>query len=125
MGFVAFPEGVFTQQSFLAIVTSHRYRNIKPDAPSEVKLRDVVTTGQVTPSPRILTPSTIHRDDIFSQVTRDNSSLVLSESSSLGSGKSKSRSKEPPFTTQSAAFGLGNANFGRSCHGCTDAEFCN
>ena len=98
----------FTQHSFLTIVISHRYRNMKPDAPTEVNLRDVVATGQATPSQSILTPSTIGRDDILSQVTREHSSLTLSDSSSLGSTKSKGRSTEPPFTTQSATFGVGN-----------------
>ena len=110
----------FTQHSFLTIVTSHRYRNMKPDAPTEVNLRDVVATGQATPSQSILTPSTIGRDDILSQVTREQSSLTLSDSSSLDSSKSKGHTRGPLFAPQSTTSSAGRPNFG----GCNDADFC-
>ena len=91
----------FTQHSFLTIVISHRYRNMKSDAPTEVNLRDVVAAGQATPSQSIQTPSTINRDDILSQVTREHSSLTLSDSSSLDSNKSKGHTRGPLFAPQS------------------------
>ena len=104
----------FTQHSFLTIVISHRYRNMKSDAPTEVNLRDVVAAGQATPSQSIQTPSTINRDDILSQVTREHSSLTLSDSSSLDSDKSKGHSRGPLFAPQSTTYSADNPNFGRS-----------
>ena len=74
---------------------------MKSDAPTEVNLRDVVAAGQATPSQSIQTPSTINRDDILSQVTREHSSLTLSDSSSLDSNKSKGHSRGPLFAPQS------------------------
>ena len=97
-GVLRFSPRRFTQQhSFLTIVTSHRYRNMKSDAPTEVNLRDVVVTGQATPSQSILTPSTIGRDDILFQVTREQSSLNLSGSSSLGSEKTEGSDSRAPI----------------------------
>ena len=112
----------FTQQSFLTIVTSHRYRNMKSDAPTEVNLRDVVAAGQATPSQSIQTPSTINRDDILSQVTREHSSLTLSDSSSLDSNKSKGHTRGPLFAPQSTTFSVGYPNFGRSVLGGINAD---
>ena len=123
-GVLRFSTRRFTQHSFLTIVISHRYRNMKSDAPTEVNLRDVVATGQATPSQSIQTPSTINRDDILSQVTREQSSLNLSDSSSLDSDKSKNQTRGPLFTTQSTTFGVGRPNFGSSVLGCIDTEFC-
>ena len=100
-GVLRFSPRRFTQHSFLTIVISHRYRNMKSDAPTGVNLRDVVATGQATPSQSILTPSTIGRDDILSQVTREQSSLTLSDSSSLDSSKSKGHTRGPLFAPQS------------------------
>ena len=114
----------FTQQhSFLTIVISHRYRNMKSDAPTEVNLRDVVAAGQATPSQSIQTPSTINRDDILSQVTREHSSLTLSDSSSLDSDKSKGHSRGPLFAPQSTTSSAGKPNFGGLVLGCIDADF--
>ena len=124
-GVNANPRGAFTQQSFLTIVTSHRYRNMKPDAPTEVNLRDVVAAGQATPSQSIQTPSTINRDDILSQVTREHSSLTLSDDSSLDSEESKSHPRGPLFAPQSTTSSVGNSNFGSSVLACIDAEICN
>ena len=84
---------------------------MKPDAPTEVNLRDVVATGQATPSQSILTPSTIGRDDILSQVTREQSSLNLSDSSSLDSDKSKGHTRGPLFAPQSTTSSAGRPNF--------------
>ena len=96
---------------------------MKSDAPTGVNLRDVVAIGQATPSQSILTPSTIGRDDILSQVTREQSSLTLSDSSSLDSTKSKGHTRGPLFAPQSTTFSLGNPNFGSSVLGCIDAGF--
>ena len=123
-GVFDYPRGAFTQQSFLTIVTSHRYRNMKPDAPTEVNLRDVVAAGQATPSQSIQTPSTINRDDILSQVTREHSSLTLSDSSSLDSNKSKGHSRGPLFTPQSTTPSVCSPDFGRSILGCTKSDSC-
>ena len=119
-GVLRFSPRRFTQHSFLTIVISHRYRNMKSDAPTEVNLRDVVATGQATPSQSVLTPSTINRDDILSQVTREQSSLNLSDSSSLGSEKSKGQIRGPLFTTQSTTFGVSRPDFGGFALGRTD-----
>ena len=116
-GVLAYPRGAFTQHSFLTIVTSHRYRNMKPDAPTGVNLRDVVATGQATPSQSVLTPSTIGRDDILSQVTREQSSLNLSDSSSLGSDKSKGHTRGPLFAPQSTTSSVATPNFRHSVLG--------
>ena len=121
-GVLRFSPRRFTQHSFLTIVISHRYRNMKSDAPTEVNPRDVVATGQATPSQSILTPSTIGRDDILSQVTREHSSLDLSDSFSLDSGKSKGQTRGPFFTAQSTTFSVGGSNFGRSALGCIEAN---
>ena len=110
-GVLAYPRGALRRHSFLTIVISHRYRNMKSDAPTEVNLRDVVATGQATPSQSILTPSTIGRDDILSQVTREQSSLTLSDSSSLDSDKSKGHTRGPLFAPQSTTSSVGWANF--------------
>ena len=123
-GVLAYPRGAFTQHSFLTIVTSHRYRNMKSDAPTGVNLRDVVATGQATPSQSILTPSTIGRDDILSQVTREQSSLNLSDSSSLDSNVSKGHLRGPLFTQQSTTYAAGRPNFGRPVLGCIKTKFC-
>ena len=115
----------FTQHSFLTIVISHRYRNMKSDAPTEVNLRDVVATGQATPSQSILTPSTIGRDDILSQVTREQSSLNLSDSSSLDSNASKGHLRGPLFAQQSTTYAVVHPNFGGFVFGCMEAKFYN
>ena len=117
-GVLRFSPRRFTQHSFLTIVISHRYRNMKPDAPTEVNLRDVVATGQATPSQSILTPSTIGRDDILSQVTREQSSLTLSDSSSLDSDNSKGHTRGPLFAPQSTTSSAGRLNFGGLVLGC-------
>ena len=114
-GVLRFSPRRFTQQhSFLTIVISHRYRNMKSDAPTEVNLRDVVAAGQATPSQSIQTPSTINRDDLLSQVTREQSSLNLSDSSSLDDEKSEGHTRGPLFTQQSTTYAFGYPNFGRS-----------
>ena len=114
----------FTQHSFLTIVISHRYRNMKPDAPTEVNLRDVVAAGQATPSQSIQTPSTINRDDILSQVTREQSSLTLSDSSSLDSTKSKGHTRGPLFAPQSTTSSAGRPNFRGLLFGLYRRRFC-
>ena len=124
-GVLRFSQRRFTQHSFFTIVIRHRYRNMKPDAPTEVNLRDVVATGQATPSQSVLTPSTINRDDILAQVTREHSSLNLSDSSSWDSEKSKGQIRGPLFTTQSTTFGVGWSNFGGPVLGFIDADFYN
>ena len=121
-GVLRFSPRRFTQHSFLTIVISHRYRNMKSDAPTGVNLRDVVATGQATPSQSILTPSTIGRDDILSQVTREQSSLNLSDSSSLDSDKSKGHTRGPLFAPQSTTSSVGWANFGGPVLRCIDAS---
>ena len=42
--------------------------NTKPDAPTDVILRDDVVTGQTTPSQGVLTPSTIQRDTYYLRI---------------------------------------------------------
>ena len=124
-GVLRFSPRRFKQHSFLTIVICHRSRNMKPDAPTEVNLRDVVAAGQATPSQSIQTPSTINRDDILSQVTREQSSLNLSDSSSLGSDKSKGHTRGPLFAPQSTTSSAGRPNFRGLVLGCIDAEFSN
>ena len=121
-GVLRFSPRRIKQHSFLTIVISHRYRNMKSDAPTEVNLRDVVATGQATPSQSILTPSTIGRDDILSQVTREQSSLNLSDSSSLDSDVSKGHLRGPLFAQQSTTYAVGCPNFGSSVLGCIIAD---
>ena len=113
-GVLRFSPRRFTLHSFLTIVISHRYRNMKPDAPTEVNPRDVVAAGQATPSQSIQTPSTINRDDILSQVTREQSSLNLSDNSSLDDDKSEGHTRGPLFTQQSTTYAVGEPNFRNS-----------
>ena len=79
--------------------------NMKPDAPTDMDLRGDLATGQAMSSQSVQTPSTIHRDDVLSQFTRDPSSLRLSDTSSLDGSDSKSHYEEPPTTTQTATVG--------------------
>ena len=95
---------------------------MKSDAPTDVNLRDVVAVGQATPSQSIQTPSTIHRDDILSQVTRDHSSLNLSDSSSLDDEESKGQVRGPLFPLQSTTSGAGRPDFGGLVLGYIEAD---
>ena len=86
--------------------------NIKSDAPDDFNLRDVVAHGHAAPSQSIQTPSTINRDELLSQVTREHSSLTLSVDTSSEESKSEGLSREPQTTTQTATPGGGRPNFG-------------
>ena len=85
--------------------------NMKPDAPTDVNLRDDFAIGQATSSRSVLTPSTIQRDELLSQYTREDS-LELSDTHSSDGKKFDCQSKEPQPTTDSATFGVGRPIFG-------------
>ena len=65
VGFAAFPQDA-QQESFHTIKMPTS--NTKPDAPTDVILRDDVVTGQTTPSQGVLTPSTIQRDTYYLRI---------------------------------------------------------
>ena len=78
VGFAAFPQDA-QQESFHTIKMPTS--NTKPDAPTDVILRNDVVTGQTTPH-RVLTPSTIERAELMSQYTYSTDSLRLSNTPS-------------------------------------------
>ena len=81
---------------------------MKSDAPTDVNLRDDFATGQATSSQSVQTPSTIQRDELLSQYTRDQDSLELSDTpSSDGKIDSESHAKEPRTTIDTAIYGVG------------------